>query len=89
MTSGDTSTCPETFAGRLQVYEEKTVRYPGHLAQLQAMKDPDLLNATPMAVGDVTVAPREVFEALMTPRVTFPDAPDVVVLRVTWRQRSR
>jgi len=85
VTAGGTSTCPETFAGRLQVFEEKTVRYPGHLAQLQAMKDLGLLDATPLAVGDVTVAPREVFEALMAPRITFPGDPDVVVLRVTCR----
>jgi len=87
VTSGGTSTCPETFAGRLQVYEEKTVRYPGHLAQLQTMKDLGLLDPTPIQVGATLVAPRDVFEALMAPRITFPGDPDVVVLRVQCRGR--
>ncbi|MBU0495815.1 MAG: saccharopine dehydrogenase NADP-binding domain-containing protein [Chloroflexi bacterium] len=82
VTSGGTSTGPETFAGRLQVYEEKTVRYPGHLAQLQAMKALGLLDPTPISIDDGAVAPRDIFEALLEPRITFPGDPDVVVLRV-------
>jgi lysine 6-dehydrogenase len=85
VTSGGTSTCPESFAGRLRVYEEKTVRYPGHFAQLQAMKALGLLDPTPIPAGGAIVAPRDVFEALMEPKVTFPGDPDVVAMRVSCR----
>src|SRR5262249_19057393 len=39
VTSGGTSTCPESFAGKLRTYDYKTVRYPGHFAIIKAMFD--------------------------------------------------
>ncbi|MCA9245165.1 MAG: saccharopine dehydrogenase NADP-binding domain-containing protein, partial [Phycisphaerales bacterium] len=37
VTSGGTSTCPETYEGRLARYDYKTVRYPGHFTVVRAM----------------------------------------------------
>jgi len=39
MTAGGTSTCPWTFEGVLEEYEEKTVRYPGHYDKMKTMVD--------------------------------------------------
>jgi lysine 6-dehydrogenase len=82
VTAGGTSTCPWTFRGRLQTYEEKTVRYPGHCETFRGFADLGLLQQEPITVGGVNVVPRELFHALLEPKITFPDDPDVVVLRV-------
>jgi len=82
VTAGGTSTCPWTFQRKLQTYEEKTVRYPGHCATFKAFSDLGLLEEEPVALGAVSVVPRELFHALLEPKLSFPDDPDVVVLRV-------
>ncbi len=82
VTAGGTSTCPWTFKGKLQTYEEKTVRYPGHYAAFKAFADLGLLGEKPMQVGDVSIVPREVFHALLEPKIAFPEDEDIVVLRV-------
>jgi lysine 6-dehydrogenase len=88
VTAGGTSTCPWTFKGRLHSYEEKTVRYPGHCLTFKAFADLGLLQQEPIRAGDVSVVPRELFHALLEPRITFPDDQDVVVLRVVCSGRD-
>lgn len=84
VTSGGTSTCPWTFRGVLETYEEKTVRYPGHLERVRLLADLGLFETDPVEVDGVRVVPREVFHRLVGPRLRFPEDPaDVVVLRVT------
>jgi lysine 6-dehydrogenase len=82
VTSGGTSTCPWTFRSTLLTYEEKTVRYPGHCVTFKAFADLGLLNPTPIEVGDAPVIPRDVFHALLAPKISFPQDEDLVVLRV-------
>lgn len=84
-TSGGTSTCPETYAGRLESYDYKTVRYPGHCERVRLLRDLGLLETAPVDVGPVRVAPRAVLHATLAPRITFPGEPDLVVLRVRCR----
>jgi len=79
-TSGGTSTCPDTYAGRLDEYEYKTLRYPGHFAAVRPLIDLGLLDREPIEVGGVTVRPRDVVHAVLGPRIQFPGDPDLVVL---------
>lgn len=88
VTSGGTSTCPWTFEGRLDVYEYKTVRYPGHGRIMAAIRDLGLFETEPIAVGNVRISPRAVFEAAATPRLHHPGEPDLAVLRVACRGRK-
>jgi lysine 6-dehydrogenase len=81
-TSGGLSTMPWTFEGKLRTIQNKTVRYPGHLAQLRAFYDLGLWGTEPIRVGDQHVVPREVFHALFEPRVTFPGDGDVCVIHI-------
>ncbi len=84
VTSGGTSTCPWTFQGILETYEEKTVRYPGHLERIRLLAELGFLETDPIEIDSVQVIPREVFHRLVGPRLQFPGDPaDVVVLRVT------
>ena len=82
VTGGGLDTMPWTFEGRLQTLQNKTLRYPGHLAQLRAFYDLGLWDLTPIPVGDVEVVPRDVFHALFEPQVTFPGDEDMVIVRV-------
>ncbi len=85
ITAGGTSTCPWTFAGKLQRYEYKTVRYPGHYEKVKVLLDLGLLDPEPVKVGEAWVSPRELFHRVVPPRIAFPDDPDLVVLRVSCR----
>jgi lysine 6-dehydrogenase len=81
-TGGGVSTMPWTFEGKLKTIQNKTVRYPGHFAQLRAFYDLGLWGTDPVVTGDQQVIPRELFHALFEPMVTFADDKDVVVIRV-------
>jgi lysine 6-dehydrogenase len=85
VTSGGASTAPLTFEGRLERYEYKTVRYPGHHAKFRVIKELGLLELDPVRVGDTEVVPREVFHAAAAPRLAFPEDRDLVVVRATAR----
>jgi len=79
---GGTDTMPWTFEGRVRTLQNKTLRHPGHFAQLRAFYDLGLWQLDPIAVGRTEVVPRELFHALFEPRVTFPDDHDRVIVRV-------
>jgi lysine 6-dehydrogenase len=81
-TGGGVSTMPWTFEGKLRTLQNKTVRYPGHFAQLRAFYDLGLWSTDPARVGDQEVVPRDLFHALFEPMVTFPGDRDVVVIRI-------
>jgi lysine 6-dehydrogenase len=82
LTTGGTSTCPWTFEGQLDSYVEKTVRYPGHAAAFGAFRDLGLFRRDPLRIGDADIEPRAFYHALLEPLISYPDDPDIVVLRV-------
>jgi lysine 6-dehydrogenase len=81
-TGGGVSTMPWTFEGKLKTIQNKTVRYPGHFAQLRAYYDLGLWSEDTIMADSYEVIPRYVFDALFEPLVTFPGDKDVVVIRV-------
>ena len=81
-TGGGTSTAPWTFEGKLKVYQNKTVRYPGHFYQLKAFLDLGLFDLSPIEINGKKIIPREVFHSLFEPKVTFKEDKDLVVIRV-------
>ena len=82
VTSGGLSTSPWTFEGRLKRLENKTLRYPGHVAQFKAFSDLGLLGLDPVAVGGQRVVPRDVLHALLEPQICRDEVKDVCVMRV-------
>jgi len=88
VTSGGLSTMPWTYEGKLRVLENKTLRYPGHWACMEAFADLGLFSEKPVRVGGRTVIPREVFHALFEPLISDPEARDVAVIRVRARGRK-
>ena len=83
VTSGGASTAPLTLEGRVEKYEYKTVRYPGHHAKFKVIKELGLLDLLPVKVGAVEVVPRDVFHAVAAPKIDFPEDRDMVVVRAT------
>jgi lysine 6-dehydrogenase len=81
-TGGGVSTMPWTFEGKLKTLQNKTVRYPGHFAQLRAYYDLGLWRTESVRVGDRDVIPRDLFHALFEPMVTYPHDKDLVVIRI-------
>jgi lysine 6-dehydrogenase len=83
VTSGGTSTCPETYLGRLESYDYKTVRYPGHFAIVRALFELGCFEHQFIAADGTELEPRAVFRKLLEQRLAFPNVPDLVVLRCT------
>ncbi len=85
VTSGGLSTMPWTFAGKLRVLENKTLRYPGHAHLLQSLRTLGLFGREPIPVGNVTVVPRDLLIALFDLSLADPEVRDVCVMHVRAR----
>lgn len=82
VTSGGTSTVPYAYEGILQVYENKTLRYPGHYFQFKAFKDLGLFREDPLTVAHgLTVSPRQVYHTLLEPSVETGRVIDICLMR--------
>jgi lysine 6-dehydrogenase len=80
-TSGGTSTLPETFLGKVQELDYKTIRYPGHCDKFKTMIDLGLCGSEPLEVAGSRVPPRRVLGELLVRNLPH-DEPDVVLVRV-------
>ncbi len=82
-TAGGLTTAARTFAGSLRRLENKTLRYPGHLAQLHVLRDLGLLETKPVSVDGQPVVPRHVLHALWEPRIRADAATrDLIIIRI-------
>jgi len=82
VTSGGLSTSPWTFEGQLQEFTNKTLRYPGHFEWLRAFKELGLFSEEAIQINENQVVPREVYHALLEPKISAPEIRDVCVIRV-------
>lgn len=87
-TGGGISTLPFTYEGKVRRMEYKTLRYPGHATIVRAVRDLGLLDTAPVRVRGVEVQPRELFVAVVGPRLTKPEMRDLVALRVAVSGRA-
>jgi len=63
--------------------KEKTMRYPGHIALMRAMRETGLFSQEPIDVGGVQVRPLDVTSKLLFPKWTYePGEQDLTVMRV-------
>jgi lysine 6-dehydrogenase len=81
ITSGGTSIAPWIYEGKLKRYEVKTLRYPGHFEWLRAFKALGLFSEQPIPVDSTEVAPRQLFHALLEPKISAPTIRDVAIIR--------
>jgi lysine 6-dehydrogenase len=80
-TSGGISTLPQTYVGRVQHMDYKTIRYPGHCEMIAMLKELGLMAKEPVLVEGKEVVPRQLLHKLLSEKLPK-DEPDVVLLRV-------
>jgi lysine 6-dehydrogenase len=81
-TAGGLSTMAFRYEGKIPTMEYKTLRYPGHARIMEAIRELGLLELNPVDVKGMKVVPRDLVVAAMGPRLTKPNAYDLVALRV-------
>ncbi len=82
-TAGGLSTMAWRYEGKIPTMEYKTLRYPGHAALMEAVREMGLLELDPVDVKGMKVIPRDAFIATVGPKLTKPEGKDLVALRVT------
>jgi lysine 6-dehydrogenase len=82
VTSGGTSTCPETFLGKVRDYDYKTVRYPGHFPIISAMFELGCFDEFVRLKSGEIIEPKNILRLLMEERLDYPDVRDITVMRV-------
>lgn len=68
-TSGGTSTAPYTLQDKVQNYEYKTIRYPGHCKLMRLFKDFGFWREDAIKVGECEVVPKKVFCEVFGPEL--------------------
>jgi lysine 6-dehydrogenase len=83
-TAGGLSTMAQRYEDSLETMEYKTLRYPGHAAAMELIRELGLLGDQPVEVKGQQVVPRELFIALVGPKLRKDprQSPDQVALRV-------
>lgn len=88
VTSGGTSTCPTSFAGRIRDYDYKTIRYPGHFAIIRALFGLGCFDESFQAADGETLQPRRMMRKIIEKQLDFPQMRDMVLLRASVRGRA-
>jgi lysine 6-dehydrogenase len=81
-TAGGLSTMAFRYEGRIPTMEYKTLRYPGHAALMESIRELGLLDLEPVDVKGHHVVPRDAFIATVGPKLKKPHGHDLVALRV-------
>jgi lysine 6-dehydrogenase len=81
-TAGGLSTMAFRYEGKIPAMEYKTLRYPGHAAIMENIRSIGLLDLEPVDVKGIKVVPRDVFIAIVGPRLNKVHGRDLVALRV-------
>lgn len=81
VTSGGTSTAPYTFEDKLNNYEYKTIRFPGHCERMRIFMDYGFWNDEKISVDGTQVRPREVFHVLMSEGLRDDSDQDQILVR--------
>ena len=81
-TAGGLSTMAFRYEGKIPTMEYKTLRYPGHAALMESIRELGLLDLEPVDVKGHHVVPRDAFIATVGPRLKKEGGRDLVALRV-------
>lgn len=80
-TSGGASTAPYTFEGKLNTYEYKTIRFPGHCERMRIFLDFGFWDDKPVKTRSGEAIPRELFCKLMGEALRDPSDTDLIAVR--------
>jgi len=80
-TSGGISTLPQSYVGRVQHLDYKTIRYPGHCDIIHNLKELGMMSKEPVETASGPQVPRDLLFKLLSDKLPK-DEPDVVLVRV-------
>ncbi len=87
-TSGGSSTLVDTLRGKVRRLDYKTIRYPGHCAIMQGLRQVGLMGSRPVTIGGGgAVSPRQLLGALLEQSLPG-KGDDAVLVRVIVEGRS-
>jgi lysine 6-dehydrogenase len=79
--SGSMSTTPQTHLGKLERYENKVLRYPGHMHTFEAYKRLGLFSEEPILVNGQSIVPRDLYHTLLAPQINAENVKDIGIMR--------
>ncbi len=80
-TSGGTSTLPQTYLGKVNELDYKTIRYPGHGHKMWCLLKLGFMNSNEIDIDGKKVSPRRVLEKLLENNLP-PSGKDATLIRV-------
>jgi lysine 6-dehydrogenase len=80
-TSGGTSTLQETYLGKVDFLDYKTIRYPGHCNLFKPMLEIGMASRKKINVEGQDVEPRALFKAVLDKNLSYGE-PDMSLVRV-------
>ncbi len=81
-TSGGTSTLPQTYLGKVNELDYKTIRYPGHGHKMWCLLKLGLMDSNEIDVDGKKIQPRRVLEKLLEENLP-PTGKDATLIRTT------
>ncbi len=82
VTSGGLSTMPIELAGKVKTLENKTLRYLGHWERFKGYADLGLFEEKSINVNGKEIIPREVYHALLEPKITIKEIKDLGIIKI-------
>ena len=82
VTSGGLSTMPWTFKDRLQVLENKTLRYKGHWEWMKAFRELGLFSRDSINHNNNKIIPRNIYHQLLEKKLDHGRVEDVCLMRI-------
>jgi len=87
--SGSMSTSADSHLGKLQTYENKVLRYPGHFETFEAYKRLGLFSEEPIEINGALIKPRDFYHKLLEGKITAPQVEDICVMRAVGIGRKK
>ena len=81
VTSGGLSTMPWTFEGKINLLENKTLRYIGHWSEMIAYRQLGLFDEKEINFNGFNISPREFYHSLLEPKIYNENPVDVCIMR--------
>ena len=82
ITSGGLSTMPWTYEGKLDVLENKTLRYLGHWEWMKAYRELGLFGEQKINYKGQKISPRDFYHFLLEPKLDTRDFNDICLMRI-------
>ena len=82
VTSGGLSTMPWTFENKLNILENKTLRYKGHWEWMRAYRELGLFSEKEIAYKGNQISPRDFYHFMLEPKLSTGDRNDICLMRI-------